>query len=77
MYVCLCNGVTERDIRNAVASGCVTLGDLTMHTGCGATCGSCLEMAADLLAEAVPLGDDALPMRVQCAHVSWPRENVI
>jgi len=67
MYVCLCNGVTERDIRNAVASGCVTLGDLTMHTGCGATCGSCLEMVADLLAEAVPLSDDAQVMQAQCA----------
>jgi len=52
MYVCLCNGVTERDIHHAVASGCRTLGDLTMRTGCGATCGSCLSMAADLLAEA-------------------------
>jgi len=59
MYVCLCNGVTEHDIRHAVASGCTSLGDLTMHTGCGATCGSCLEMAAELLAETAPLGDAA------------------
>jgi len=54
MYVCLCNGVTDLDIRHAAAVGCRTLGDLTMHTGCGATCGSCLSMAAELLAEMSP-----------------------
>jgi len=64
MYVCLCNGVTEHDIRHAAASGCCTLGDLTMRTGCGATCGSCLSMAADLLAEvATPA-----PAAAQPAH---------
>jgi len=61
MYVCLCNGVTEHDIRHAVASGCATLGDLTMHTGCGASCGSCLAMAADLLAETARPPGDAVP----------------
>jgi len=76
MYVCVCNGVTEHDIRNAVASGCATLGDLTMYTGCGATCGSCLEMAADLLAEAAPK-EEMAPMRAPRAHASWQRENVI
>jgi len=51
MYVCLCNSVTDLDIRRAAAAGCRTLGDLTMRTGCGATCGCCLPMAEDLLAE--------------------------
>jgi len=54
MYVCLCNGVTERDIRQAAADGCATLGDLAMRTGCGMNCGSCLAMAAELLAETAP-----------------------
>jgi len=61
MYVCLCNGVTDHDIRRAVAAGCRTLGDLTMQTGCGANCGCCLEMAADLLAEVPVFGPDAAP----------------
>jgi len=69
MYVCLCNGVTDHDIRRAVAAGCRTLGDLTMQTGCGANCGCCLEMAADLLAEVSPFGSDAAPdpAALQCA----------
>ena len=51
MYVCICNGVTERDIRQAAEAGCRSLPELTMRTGCGATCGTCLETAAALLDE--------------------------
>lgn len=52
MYVCLCNGVTDRDIRQAAEAGCRTISELTMRTGAGANCGSCVEMAARLLDEA-------------------------
>ena len=51
MYVCLCNGVTDHEIREVAAAGCRTLSELTMRTGCGATCGSCLDMAQDILDE--------------------------
>jgi len=49
MYVCICNGVTDLDIRQAAEAGCRTLAELTMRTGCGATCGTCLDTAAVLL----------------------------
>ncbi|WP_101925279.1 MULTISPECIES: (2Fe-2S)-binding protein [Luteimonas] len=49
MYVCICNGVTDSQIRQAAAAGCREVAELTMRTGCGATCGSCLDMASDLL----------------------------
>lgn len=51
MYVCLCNGVTDRQIREAVDNGCDSIGELTMRTGCGASCGSCLGMAASMITE--------------------------
>ena len=51
MYVCICNGVTDHQIREAAANGCRTVAELTMRTGCGATCGSCLGMAGELLDE--------------------------
>ena len=51
MYVCLCNGVTDRQIREAAEAGCRSMSELTMRTGCGATCGSCVEMATQLLDE--------------------------
>ena len=63
MYVCICNGVTERDIRQTAAAGCRTMAELTMRTGCGAGCGSCVCMATGLLetvqaAIAADSGDD-------------------
>ena len=58
MYVCICNGVTERDIREAAAAGCASMTELTMRTGAGANCGCCVEMATQVLEDAnrvVPL----------------------
>lgn len=52
MYVCICNGVTDRQIREAAEAGCASMAELTMRTGAGATCGSCLLLASDILEEA-------------------------
>jgi len=60
MYVCICNGITDRAIQQAIADGCRDLDELARHTGCGTTCGCCLPLAADLLAES---GRPLLPSR--------------
>lgn len=60
MYVCVCNGITDRQIREVAAAGCRSVAELTMRTGAGAGCGSCLELAAQLLEEAHPA--NALPV---------------
>src|SRR3546814_5087622 len=52
MYVCICNGVTDSDIRQAAKAGCGGLAELTMCTGCGACCGSCVDTAAEMLEQA-------------------------
>lgn len=52
MYVCLCHGVTDADIRRVVADGCRDLPELSLRTGCGTSCGCCRELAGDLLDEA-------------------------
>ena len=49
MYVCICNGVTESQIREAAANGVRNVAELTMRTGCGASCGSCLDTAVEVL----------------------------
>lgn len=49
MYVCICNGVTDRQVREAAENGCNSMAELTMRTGCGAACGSCLETATAIL----------------------------
>lgn len=52
MYVCLCNAVTDRQIREAAARGVDTLDALTCATGCGACCGSCRPLAVQVLDQA-------------------------
>lgn len=49
MYVCLCHGVRDEDIRQAVEQGAVTLADLSARTGCATGCGCCAEFAQTLL----------------------------
>jgi bacterioferritin-associated ferredoxin len=51
MYVCLCNGVTDRAIRQTAEAGCRSMTELTMRTGCGAGCGSCICAATEILDE--------------------------
>ena len=55
MIVCVCNGVSERDIHRAVAAGCQSLEALAAQTGCGTTCGCCRDTAREVLHEAVAL----------------------
>lgn len=62
VYVCICNGVTDRDIRQAAEAGCRSVPELTMRTGAGANCGSCLDLAGSLLEQARNLRE--LPLSV-------------
>ncbi|MEE4304145.1 MAG: bacterioferritin-associated ferredoxin [Wenzhouxiangella sp.] len=45
MYVCVCNAVTERTIRNLVSEGYHTLNEIQALTGCSGTCGRCRDHA--------------------------------
>ena len=51
MYVCICNAVTDREIRQAVKLGASTLKDLREGLGVGANCGKCVSCAKGLLRE--------------------------
>ncbi|MDG6348041.1 (2Fe-2S)-binding protein [Luteimonas sp. 8-5] len=62
MYVCICNGITDHQIREVAEAGCRTVAELTMRTGAGACCGSCVEMAQGLLDEVQAARDLALPV---------------
>lgn len=53
MYVCICNAITDSEIRDAVDGGVRNLKQLSRINGCGLTCGSCQELAADVIQEAV------------------------
>jgi bacterioferritin-associated ferredoxin len=62
MYVCVCNAVTDRTIRKAVDEGVRTLADLQRRTGCAGSCGSCAELAEEVLREALSRRAFALPV---------------
>ncbi len=53
MYVCVCNAVTDSDIRNAVDGGVRTMSQLRQMTGCANTCGCCREFAAEILQDSL------------------------
>lgn len=52
MYICLCNGITERTVREAAQAGARDLADLSAMTGCGTSCGSCADLAMQVLQDA-------------------------
>ena len=51
MFVCLCNGITESQIRAAASTGLCTLEELTEHLGVASQCGQCGDMAQAVLEE--------------------------
>ena len=56
MFVCLCNGVTERQIREAVCEGACSMTELSACLGVAAGCGKCAQFAETLLHETLQIG---------------------
>ena len=58
MYICLCNAITERDIRACAEGGACTLRDLECSLGVGTCCGKCKPVAKEVLdgSRQAPLG---------------------
>ncbi len=52
MYVCICTGITDKDIREAAHEGARDLSQLSAVTGCNTVCGSCGDLALEILREA-------------------------
>ena len=52
MYVCVCQAVTDRQIREAAHHGARTLKDLRRDLGVTLDCGRCASCARDCLKEA-------------------------
>lgn len=51
MYVCICKSVTDQQIRRAAANGVDNLYELRESLGVAAGCGSCADMAEEILRE--------------------------
>ncbi|MBD8880063.1 MULTISPECIES: (2Fe-2S)-binding protein [Rhodanobacter] len=69
MYICLCNAVTDHDIRREVADGVGSFAELQARTGCSDCCGCCESEARACLAQAIEqhVSATALPAFVAVA----------
>jgi len=54
MYVCLCKGITDSQIRNAVADGMTSYRELRQTLGLSSQCGRCAVQAREIFREALP-----------------------
>lgn len=51
MYVCLCQGVTDGQIREAIYEGCCSYRDVRENLGVGTQCGKCACLAKQVVRE--------------------------
>jgi len=51
MYVCICNAITDQQIRQAAKAGIRDFGGLQRELGVAAGCGSCKDVASEILQE--------------------------
>jgi bacterioferritin-associated ferredoxin len=59
MYVCLCLGVTDKDIENVISEGASSLEEVMYCTGAGTRCGSCRATVAAMVEAAQPQSQEA------------------
>jgi len=52
VYICICNAVTDRQVKESANAGVRSLDELQQRLGVGAGCGRCRDCAGELLREA-------------------------
>jgi bacterioferritin-associated ferredoxin len=61
MYVCICNPVTDSEVRVCVRRGACTLSDLQMQLGVAAQCGMCAPTAVAIIEEVTAASTLSVP----------------
>ena len=49
MYICICNAVTDKDIKKAINNGACSMNDLSEQLKVGTCCGRCKSCAKKIL----------------------------
>ncbi|MCL2914391.1 (2Fe-2S)-binding protein [Shewanella corallii] len=49
MYVCVCHGVTESQVKQALAEGVTGMAELRLKLGMGGSCGKCLKQTGQMI----------------------------
>lgn len=64
MYVCICNAITDREIKETVAAGANSLTDLKDRLGVASCCGCCADLAVSFLNHANQLNAQVSGIKV-------------
>jgi bacterioferritin-associated ferredoxin len=56
VYVCLCNALTDRHVRDAAHAGASRPSEVDAACGCSAQCGTCSRTVRRMLDEVTPNG---------------------
>ena len=64
VYICVCNRVTDSEVRRCVREGASTLSDLQMQLGVACQCGVCAATALDVLREETDRACDSGPFQL-------------
>jgi bacterioferritin-associated ferredoxin len=51
VYICLCNALTDKHLKKAVADGHNRVGEFYASCGCRAQCGNCVQAVLRLIRE--------------------------
>jgi bacterioferritin-associated ferredoxin len=52
MYICICKGITDSQIRQVVSDGATTLADVRQQLGAASKCGKCACLVDSVINEA-------------------------
>ena len=63
MIVCVCEGVSDREVREAITEGSRTLQDLGRSCGAGTDCASCCMTLRQMLDEHRPRQNERAPSK--------------
>jgi len=61
VYICLCNGFTDRQIRRSVEANGRSVAAVYKALGCAPKCGKCVPMVRELLRRGGPSNDTEAP----------------
>ncbi len=69
MYVCVCKGITDHQIKDAIYAGATTVGKLRKALGVASQCGKCTCLTRELIDETLPQADysEAQPLHYAVA----------
>jgi len=51
MYICICNAITEKAVRECARQGACSVDQLASELGVGSGCGRCRDCASEVLRE--------------------------